>query len=78
MTDDKGNGEWQIGYFNPENELMTTAIIADNKVDLKEDEVFKKPSTVVGKLELDKVKVGYEKAKEIAEEFRKKEHKQED
>ncbi len=41
MKDNKGNGEWQVGYFNPDNELMTTAIIVDNKVDLKEDEVFK-------------------------------------
>lgn len=78
MSDEKGNGEWQVGYFNPKDELMTTAIICDNKVDLKCcDEIFKKPETKIGELELDKVKIGYDDSCKIAEEFRKKEYKQE-
>ena len=77
MTDQQGNGEWQVGYYNPENELMTKAIIAEGKVDLKCEEVFKKPDSKVGKLNLAKVKIDHPDAGKLAEELRKKTYTQE-
>ena len=78
MTDNKGNGEWQIGYYIPDKDRISTAIIDNVAVSIKEsDEVFKKPDDKVGEVELSKVKLGYDGALKKATELREKDYKQE-
>lgn len=78
MTDPSGTtGEWQIGYFNPEDEKITTMIFKAGKVDINTDEVFKRPDDKVIPVNLDEVEVGYEQAKENAEELRKTDYSRE-
>ena len=70
-TDQKDR--WQFGYYNPGSDRITTFVMDKKSIQSSNDEVFKESGTVE-RLELDKLKIGFENAKEIAEKLRKEKY----
>lgn len=66
----KVKSSWEIGYFNSETEKITifTELEKNNFAIKPEDEVFKKKTAKVEKLDLEKVKISFQKAEEICKE----------
>ncbi len=64
--------EWQFGYYNPDKDKMSTFSVND-VISLKdEQDVFKKPGEKVKCINLEDIKINFEKALEKAEQTRKK------
>ncbi len=58
---------WEIGFYEPTNKKITVFAKQDKLFQLKPaDEVFKKPDSVVEKLELDKLKISLQDAFKLA------------
>ncbi|MFH2019984.1 MAG: hypothetical protein ABIJ34_01090 [archaeon] len=55
--------EWQIGYFNPDSEMITAFAVSDKVIRNPESEVFKDDSNVL-ELDLKKIKITLEKARD--------------
>jgi hypothetical protein len=70
MIEQKGESEWQIGYYSEEKDRMIVFNTKPIKVN-PEEEIFKKAG-VIKKLDIRKVKTGFERALEIAEDIRKR------
>ncbi len=78
MLDEPNKDAWQVGYFNPHNDSITTFVVGPERVDLGSDEkAFKKPGSHILGLELDKVNISFAQALDDAEERRKKEYPRE-
>ena len=74
IINDKQVGDWQVDYYQPKNNKMTTFIIK-NKIELKgEDDIFQKEKTEVKELKLENVKVNLDKMLKLIEDLRKKNH----
>lgn len=74
LNDDNFLG-WQIGYYNKDNDKMTTFSIIDDNIDIeKEEEIFKKPDMSVIKIDMEKIKIPFEKILEKVKEFKKKKY----
>ncbi len=71
MIDPKVKQDWQIGYYDKEKDNIVTFDVGKKIVQNPESEVFKK-SGIVNKLDLNKVKVDFNKALKISENFVKK------
>lgn len=74
MMDDANKNIWQVGYFNPHNDMIATFVVEETVELNQEEAAFKKPGSHIKELDLNKVRIGYEKAISIAEELRKKEY----
>ena len=65
-------GNWQLGYYEPNDDTLATFILEKDKVTLQDhEEVFKKPDTKVKELEIEKIKIDYKQSLDIAREFQK-------
>lgn len=70
MFDIKNENILQFGYYNKDNDKITTFIVEGEKVTMSaESEIFKKDEHEVKELELDKVKLTLNQAKDIMKEF---------
>ncbi len=65
---------WQIDFYNPENDKITSFIEVGGLITLKEEDVFKKPDDKVKELDLEKVKIDLEKALDKFERLKKKKY----
>ena len=68
----------QIGYYNPKNNKITSFIIEKPIKIMPEEDPFKKEKTKIKQLDIEKVKLDYDKALETAKSFQKEkfsEHK---
>ncbi|MDD5086981.1 MAG: hypothetical protein PHV16_04475, partial [Candidatus Nanoarchaeia archaeon] len=66
------DANWQFGYYNNETDMISTFIV-DKCISLNESqEIFKKPGDKVKCINLEEVKINFEKALEKAEQTRKK------
>ncbi len=75
MLDEVNSKIWQIGYFNPESNLITVFVV-DDKITRNEDsEVFKEQKKLVNRLDVKEVKVTEDKALDNANEILGKEYK---
>ena len=65
--------DWQVGYYELNEDKLATFILGkeDNITLQDHEEVFKKPNTKVRELELDKIKIDYKQALDIAKKFQK-------
>jgi hypothetical protein len=55
------NSNWEIGYFNPDNQKITIFVKTESSFIVKqEDDVFKKKTTTVEKLEIEKVEKSFD------------------
>jgi len=78
MVDETNKDLWQIGYYNKEEDQITTCILEKDKVQIvPETEIFRKEKHVIKKLNLTKIKVDFEKALEKALALQKKEYQAE-
>ncbi len=59
--------DWQIGYYNPDTNLVSTYLVTSKEITTETpQEPFKKPGDKVLGLDFDKVKLDYDEAMEIA------------
>ncbi len=66
VLDEKTKG-WEIGYYNPDTNLITVFTVVDEKITRNPDaEVFKEQEKLVSPLDFKKVKIDGEKALENA------------
>ena len=60
---------WEIGYYFPETKKISIFVPSESSFVLKqEDDVFKKETTEVEKLEIDKIKTNYEEVSKTCKE----------
>lgn len=71
-------GEWQIGFYNKDNNKITTFSVNKGKVEIaQEEDVFKKPDMKVNKINIEKIRLPLKKILEKAEAFKKKNYPKE-
>ena len=62
--------EWQFGFYNSDNDKITTFVVWDNSISIRpEEEVFKKEETKINKIDINKVKLAFDNALQKADEF---------
>lgn len=67
----------QVGYYNKEKDKITSFII-DEKIEVsQESDVFKKDRKIVEKLDINKVKIDFEDALQIANKFQRENYSKE-
>ena len=65
--------EWQFGFYNSDNDKITTFVTLEDKVIIRpEEDVFKKEETKISPVHIDKVKTSFESAIAKANEFQQK------
>jgi len=70
MFDKNNENILQFGYFNPDNEKITTFIIEGEKVSMSaESEIFKRPESELKELDMEKVKITLKQASDLMKEF---------
>ena len=63
-------GDWQIDYYNPNNGLVTAFLVRE-KIKVKpEAQAFQEKEKKIEKLDIEKVKLDFERAMEIVEKIR--------
>jgi hypothetical protein len=78
MMDEPNEGIWQIGYYNPKDDKITTFIMENEGVKVvPPSDVFKKPNAELEALDMEAVIVDWMTALENASEFREEEYKNE-
>lgn len=68
---------WQIGYYNKNNDKITTFIVNEEIKIMPQAEVFKKPDMKVNKINLNKVKLTFAEIIDKASEFQKEKYPRE-
>ena len=69
---------WKIGFYNKDNNKVTTFSVNKDKVEIDQDEdIFKKPSMSVNKINLEKLKLPFEKILKKAKAFKGKNYPKE-
>jgi len=64
---------WQLGFYNKKIDKITSFNIDEKKIEKqKEEEIFKKSDMKITPIELDKIKLPFEKIMKKIEEFQKK------
>lgn len=78
MFDDDKEGEWQIGYYDPDKDRITAilATVDDIKIGT-EEQVYKEPDKTVNKVHIEKVEILVHKALEIVDSLVKEKYKNE-
>jgi hypothetical protein len=70
MFDAKNENILQFGYYNSDNDKITTFIVEGEMVSMSaESEIFKRDDHVMKELEMEKVKLTLDQAKDIMKEF---------
>jgi hypothetical protein len=65
---------WKIGYYHKQGNKITSFIVNKNIEIEPESEVFKKETTKVNKIDLEKLKIEVDKALETAKSFQKEKY----
>lgn len=71
FTQSEEGEEWQIGYYNKEEDRVTTFILNDKVQIVPHQEIFKKPESDIKKLEIEKAKLTFREIIEKALKFQK-------
>ena len=65
--------EWQLGFYNPKSDKITTFVIAGGNVNMRpEEDVFKREETKINKVDIDKIKLSFDSVIKEANEFQQK------
>lgn len=75
LFDELNKNDWQIGYYNPDDHMITTFIVGKEISQNPPEEVFKEEEHIVKELLLSKVKIDAEKALETADKLQKEKYK---
>ena len=73
----KTYSEWQMNYYLPEKNKITTFVMKDPLEVINDQDIFQKEKNDVKELEFKDVKINIKKALELLESFRKKKYKTE-
>jgi len=73
----KTSNEWQINYYLPEKNKITTFVMKNPLEIINEQDIFQKEKKEVKELEFKDIKINMKKALELLENFRKKKYKAE-
>ena len=60
---------WQIGYYNPDSDTMTTFIVSDNLIETISNQEILRSEQEIKELQLDDVKIGHEEVLKKAMEY---------
>ncbi len=75
MMDKANENVWQIGYYNPKIDKVTTFIIEGGDIKISPElNIFKRPGSTVEKLDVSKVRIGTIAAIENAEKVMEKDY----
>lgn len=75
MMDTANENIWQIGYYHPKSDTVTTFILEGDDIKISpETNIFKKPGAKVEPLDISKVKIGTIQAVETGEGIMEKEY----
>lgn len=67
---------WNIGYYSKKRDVIVSFLSKEGKVEIQpEDTVFKKKGATVKKLDISKVKIGFEDALEQVNKLKEKKYK---
>ncbi len=73
IPQEMGPEEWQLGFYNKAKDKITTFVVKADSIDIRpEEDIFKKEETEVNEIQLDKIKLTFDKAIEAANEFQQK------
>ena len=65
--------EWQLGFYNSDNDRITTFVVLNGNVSIRpEEEIFKREETKINPIAIDKVKTSFDDAIKKADEFQNK------
>ena len=76
MFDKANENIWQFGYYNSDDTITTFILESDEVKEIPEQEIFKKDKKKLDPLDLDKIKLSFEDAVEIATEVQKEKYKE--
>jgi hypothetical protein len=75
IPQEMGDNEWQLGFYNPKKDKITTFEIADESIKLRqEEEIFKKEESKVNPIDLGKVDLTFDQALDLANKFQKEKY----
>lgn len=78
MLEDNKKVPWQFGFYHKATDKIITFVVDDDLLEMKEEEeVFKKPDMVVKQIDIEKVKIPFEKILEKTKEFQKNKYPKE-
>jgi hypothetical protein len=77
MLDEANKDIWQIGYFDSENNLMSTFVVSSGKIEIIPDQEVLKSEHKIEELEPEKVKLSVKEALDVAEKYRKEHYSKE-
>ena len=65
--------EWQLGFYSKKKDKITTFVVKSNSINIRpEEDVFKTEEAEVNKIQIEKVKLTFDKAIEAADQFQQK------
>lgn len=76
IADEQNKDIMQIGYYNPDDTITTFVVEKEDIKIIPEQEVFKKTKQKIKKLDINEIKIGFDKSLEIAEDFQKNNSKE--
>ncbi|MFH1210785.1 MAG: hypothetical protein V1645_02600 [archaeon] len=63
-------GNWQFDFYNPKDEMITTLEVSDKGIKVMPvDKAFKDDRTKISELHVDKVKMGFDEAVKLVNDF---------
>ncbi|MDP2749275.1 MAG: hypothetical protein Q8O89_00400 [Nanoarchaeota archaeon] len=71
LVEPDGSGEWQFGFFDTNNRLMTSFMMSKEIMVSPETEVFEKPGNEIQELDMGSVKIDFPEAISCALDFQK-------
>lgn len=78
MLEDNKKVPWQLGFYHKATDKIITFIVDEGLIEIKEEEeVFKKPDTVVKQIDAEKIKISFKEILKKTEKFKKKEYPKE-
>lgn len=78
MLEDNKKAPWQLGFYHKAKDKIITFVVDEGLIEIKkEEEVFKKPDTVVKQIDTEKITIPFKEILKKTEKFKKKEYPRE-
>jgi|TARA_Y100000310_G_scaffold336554_1_gene421424 hypothetical protein len=78
MLEDNKEVPWQFGFYHKATDKIITFIVDQDMIEIKEEEeVFKKPDTVVKQIDTEKIEISFKSILKKAKEFQKNKYPKE-
>ena len=72
MLENKNEQPWQLGFYHKSTDRIVTFIAGEDAIEMQQEEdIFKKPTTDVKKVDIEKVKIPFNKLLEQTKKFQK-------